>query len=91
MLNYAETILAGGPQKTPLPTEFVQVMQQVLKVDEKQPQALWYLGVHAASSNDVVAARSYWGTLLASLDPSSPDHKMIKQKLEELPAATMTE
>jgi cytochrome c-type biogenesis protein CcmH len=84
VLTYADTILAAPDGSVPLPADSVRVMDDLLKIDGTNRQALWYVGLAEARKQDPSAASIHWQRLLAQLDPDSRDYQTVKQRLETL-------
>ena len=80
---YADAILATGEGER-LPPELAPVLQRLLALDDGNPRALWYLGLDAAAAGRPDEARGYWGTLLAQLDPESPEYEALNQQINGL-------
>ena len=58
--------------------------RQVLQRDPKQPDALWQLGLAAASNGDKVEAAAHFRTLLAELPAGSPSAAQVQKALDQL-------
>jgi cytochrome c-type biogenesis protein CcmH len=88
LLEHARAILeADGAAAMPpnkLPDSFVARMKEVLALDPKQPEALWYLGLSAAQRHDAGQAKGYWTRLLTELSPSSEDYKTVRAAVDAL-------
>lgn len=83
-LAYARSLLpadGGAP-----PPVFFAVLNDVLKIDPDNPQALWYLGQQAVDAGQAARARELWGRLLTHLPPDSPDRAELERRLAALPA-----
>jgi cytochrome c-type biogenesis protein CcmH len=89
LLDHAHATLesAGGadPHK-PLPEPFLADMREVAKIDPKNTEALWYLGLAAAQRHDKEEATLQWKRLLALLPPDGDDAKLVQRALEALAA-----
>jgi cytochrome c-type biogenesis protein CcmH len=89
LLDHAHAVLevAGGADpKTPLPEPFLADMRQVAKIDPKNTEALWYLGLAAAQRHDKEEAIAQWKRLLALLPPEGDDTTLVQRALEALAA-----
>lgn len=83
-LAYARSLLpADGAAPPPA---FFAVLNDVLKIDPDNPQALWYLGQQAVDAGQAARARDLWGRLLTRLPPDSPDRAELERRLAALPA-----
>lgn len=76
--------LAGGMSDEHPPADLVAVATRVNALDAKQPDALWYLGLAAATRGDKFRAAGYWGKLAAELPPGSSQQKLVQQRLDSL-------
>jgi cytochrome c-type biogenesis protein CcmH len=83
-LEYASLILAELPEGALLPPDFVQIMREVVAVDPKNGDALYFLGVSEAQTGNAVKARDYWTRLLAVLPEGSEDRAAIQRQIDEL-------
>jgi cytochrome c-type biogenesis protein CcmH len=88
LLDYGEAILtAAGPAKSPqdrLPPKFLEVMRQVYALDDRNPVALWYLGVDHAQAGRKAEAAALWQRLLERLPPNAPERAALAKRLEML-------
>ena len=89
LADYAETVaLANGGKFAGKPTE---LLNQALKLEPNEPQALILAGVAAGDRGDFKAAVAYWERLLPLVEPGSEEEQSIKAgiaKLQEKAAAT---
>ena len=60
-------------------------MRRIEQLDPQQPEALWYLGLDAATTGRPRDAEGYWRRLLPLLDPKSPDAATVSEALAGLP------
>jgi cytochrome c-type biogenesis protein CcmH len=58
----------------------------VAKIDPKNTEALWYLGLAAAQRHDKEEAIAQWKRLLALLPPEGDDTTLVQRALEALAA-----
>jgi len=86
LVTYAVAILTRDPpaDTARLPAEAAEALRTALEIAPDSQAALWYLGIDAANAGQPDAARAMWTRLLASIDPSSPDHAEVKAKLDAL-------
>lgn len=85
--GYATVLLGPAEQKTGLPEvgqQAAELFEKVVKLDPKDPESNWYLGIRALQGGQKDAARSHWQVTLAALDPSSEDYKAVKKELDGL-------
>ena len=76
LADYAETVaLANGGKFAGKPTE---LLNQALKLEPNEPQALILAGVAAGDRGDFKAAVAYWERLLPLVEPGSEEEQSIK-------------
>jgi cytochrome c-type biogenesis protein CcmH len=86
LTTYADIVLTAPGRIPPLPEASIKVMRQILSENPQDPQALWYVGLAAAQSGDIGAARGHWKQLLDNLDPASFTHAAVMRRYQELHA-----
>ena len=75
----------GSSLKDDKPTpEFVAVATQIHALDQKQADALWYLGLAAMQNGDRYRAASYWAKLVAELPAGDPQRALVQHRLDDL-------
>ena len=88
LLDYGEAVLtAAGPQTSAsqrLPAKFLEIMHQVYALDDRNPVALWYLGVDHAQAGRRAEAAALWQRLLERLPPNAPERAALAKRLEML-------
>ncbi len=84
LVSYGDALLALGPPGTEPPVKAVEVMRQALEIDAHRPEALWVVGLAEAAHGDKSAAAALWGTLLAQLNPGTPQYLEVKRRLDDL-------
>lgn len=65
----------------------IQLIERALKVDAKNPMALWLAGSAAMQARNAPKAIGYFQRLLAVLPPDSEDAKMIQETIAQIKAA----
>ena len=83
LLAYADA-LAEGIDGDKLPAPFIGAMQQINAIDPNQPDALWYLGLDAATHGDKYRAARLWQRLEVQLPADSQDRKSLQERLDAL-------
>lgn len=83
-LEYGSLLLAELPEGALLPPDFVRLMREVVVVDPRNPDALYFLGVSEAQTGNAAKARDYWARLLAVLPEGSEDRAAIQRQMDEL-------
>ena len=83
-LEYGALLLAEVPQGGLLPPEFVGLMRDVLAVDAKNADALYFLGVAEAQTGNAKKARELWTRLLVLLPEGSEDRAEVQKQIDGL-------
>ncbi|MGE5515506.1 MAG: c-type cytochrome biogenesis protein CcmI [Bacteroidota bacterium] len=83
-LEYGAVLLAQVPQGGALPPEFVRLMREVVAVDPKNPDALYFTGLAEAQLGNSAKARDLWTRLLTLLPEGSEERGEIQQQLDGL-------
>jgi cytochrome c-type biogenesis protein CcmH/NrfG len=82
-MEYAEATLHAAPATgvARLPAQTGDALQALLRVDEKNWQALWLLGLDALAAGDMAGARERWQRALTvgTLGPARQD--MVRRRL----------
>lgn len=82
---YAGVLAAENKSLSGRPTELVN---QALKLDAKEPDALMLAGAAALQRGDKATARKRWEQLLPLLEPGSEDAKWLQQEIQQLSSAS---
>jgi cytochrome c-type biogenesis protein CcmH len=83
-MEYADLLLDDVPQGAPLPAEFVGVMREIVAVDPKNPDALYFLGISEMQMGNKIKARDYWTRLIVLLPEGSEDRATIQKQVDAL-------
>lgn len=84
-LALADALLGGTEDPpSPLPAAAAAALKQALTLDPSNRDALWILGADAAKQGRKTEAAELWGRLAAQLDPGSPDHAFVKERIDGL-------
>ncbi len=82
LTDYAETLASLGEGRfAGKPT---QLINQALKLNPQEPQALILAGVAAGEREDYKAAIGYWERLLPMVEPGSEEETSLKEALDRL-------
>jgi cytochrome c-type biogenesis protein CcmH len=73
--------LGGGVANERLTPQFADLAIEIHALDDKQPDALWYLGLAAAAHGDPAHAAAYWKQLLAMLPAGGEDRAAVERRL----------
>jgi cytochrome c-type biogenesis protein CcmH len=84
LVEYGQSLAAQAKPGDKLPAQAIVVMRQVLTLDHRRPEALWYVGLAEAERDDKAAAAALWNRLLAQLSPGTPAYDKVKQRLDGL-------
>ncbi len=74
---------AAGRRQT---AKSVEVSQRILELDPKNPEALWFVGIHHASEGRRDKARALFDKALAQL-PDSPQTEELRRRAKDLVGA----
>lgn len=83
-LELASLLLDEIPQGAPLTPEFVGLMREIVAVDPKNADALYFLGVSEMQTGNKAKARDYWTRLLVLLPEGSEDRATIQKQVDAL-------
>lgn len=64
--------------------EALALFEEALGLAPDDPELHWYLGIRALADGDATRAREHWETVLAGLDPTSPDWATVRARLDQL-------
>ena len=81
----ARAILNGNREADKLPSASVKLFERVLKLDENNTEALYFVGLAKAQKGEISLARIKWTKLLSKLDVESRAHELVQQQLNRLP------
>jgi len=82
----AEVEMLLGEPNQPLTESTLTLYRRMLALDDRQPDALWFLGLSEAQSGRPDAAADLWNRLLVLLPPDSDEHAMLSARINELVA-----
>jgi cytochrome c-type biogenesis protein CcmH len=81
LAQYARAIRrAAGDKQT---EKSIAVSRRILKLDQDNAEALWFVGVHEARKGNTEKARDLFDKALATL-PDSPQTKELRRRAEEM-------
>ena len=83
----AEAEMLLGDPAAPLPHQAIALYQRMLALNERQPDALWFLGLAAKQAGRTSEAGALWTKLLDMLPPGSDEHDMLSSRIAELATA----
>lgn len=81
----ARAILNGNREADKLPSASVKLFERVLKLDENNTEALYFVGLAKAQKGEISLARIKWTKLLSKLDVESRARELVQQQLNRLP------
>lgn len=87
LIDYGKALLAARGGKAPdqtLDPTFVDVMKRIIRLDDDNAVALWYLGLAELQAGNKGPAREYWNRLLAVMPKDSPERETLKHRMEQL-------
>ncbi|HVH77354.1 MAG TPA: c-type cytochrome biogenesis protein CcmI [Stellaceae bacterium] len=76
--------LGGGVANERLTPEVAGLASRIHALDDKEPDALWYLGLAAAAHGDPARAATYWRQLVAVLPAGGADRAAVERRLAAL-------
>lgn len=82
MADYAEVLIMSGENRTQGKPK--KLIDQALKLDPENPQALLLAGVAAMQAGKRAEAAAYWERLLPMVEPGSEMEAMLKSGIEKL-------
>ncbi|HRY26279.1 MAG: c-type cytochrome biogenesis protein CcmI [Geminicoccaceae bacterium] len=83
----AAALVDGPAEPDGLPVvgdEALALFEQAATVAPDDPEPHWYLGIRALADGNPATAREHWETVLAGLDPTSPDWATVRARLDQL-------
>lgn len=83
-MEYGAVLLGQLQQGATLPPEFVRLMREVVAVDPKNPDALYFAGLSEAQTGNAAKARELWTRLLGLLPEGSDERKEVQEQLDAL-------
>lgn len=84
-LGYADVLLAQAPADAKeIPASVVAVLTEILALDERNADALYYLGLSEAQAGRKDSAKTYWTRLLATLPADSPERAGLQKQIDGL-------
>lgn len=84
-LSLAEVQKAGAPGGDETPPDFIATMRTVLKLDDANVQALYYVGLAELKAGRTAQARTMWTKAVGRATPDDPLAGEIRSRLGELP------
>ncbi|MCR6629593.1 MAG: c-type cytochrome biogenesis protein CcmI [Magnetospirillum sp.] len=83
-LEYGAMLLSQVPEGAMLPPDFVQLMREVVAVDPKNPDGLYFLGLAEAQTGNDAKARDLWTRLLVLIPEDSEDRVEVQKQIDAL-------
>lgn len=83
-LEYAALLLENVPQGSPFPPEFVGLMREILAVDPRNADALYFLGISEMQAGNKDKGREYFTRLVAVLPEDSEDRAEVQKQLDTM-------
>jgi cytochrome c-type biogenesis protein CcmH len=77
LIQGVQALIEAQKPDAPVPRRAIDLLHRAERIDPKQPEVLWYLGLVEAQAGHVEAAQAYWRRVLDVLPPDSPDRKMV--------------
>jgi cytochrome c-type biogenesis protein CcmH len=83
-MESVSVLLSNLQPNDPIPPRAENLLREVAAVAPDSAEVLWYLGVIAAREGRHAEAEHDWTALLAKLDVSSEDYKLVQDALKQL-------
>ena len=83
LTEYASSLM-GVSEPGVVSDDMAGVLGRIQKIDPKDSNVLWYLGLYAKQKDDLDTARKYWTELLTMLTPETVPYVRLKQQLDSL-------
>ncbi len=81
----ADLLLKTVSPSASIPDEVSALSEEILKLDDNNPDGLFIAGLSAASVGDITGARTHWTRLLDILPAGDSARTAVLRRLEELP------
>lgn len=81
----AEALIRAVKPGTPVPNEVGELTNEILALDQSNPDGLFISGLAAAGEGQFDLARDYWTTLLELLPPDNAAYESVSRRLAGLP------
>ena len=85
LVQLGTAIIDSSDQNGPLPGQAITVFSRALKLDSRNPDALYFMGMAHAQSGEIESARKSWKQLLGQLDAQSRAYEIVRQQIDRLP------
>jgi cytochrome c-type biogenesis protein CcmH len=83
LADYADaTLTVPGPAEVPAAS--VEALREVLKTDASNATALWLVGLAESEANHTQEAAALWKQLLSLLQPDTPAHRAVQERIKAL-------
>jgi cytochrome c-type biogenesis protein CcmH/NrfG len=84
-VQLADLLLRSVDINSKIPKEVSRLGQEILLLDNRNPDGLFISGLVAENSDDYKNARRYWTQLINILGPKHPSSKPVQERLAKLP------
>lgn len=81
----AETLVRAVKPGTPIPSEVNELTDEILALDQNNPDGLFISGLVAADAGQFDLARNRWTILLGLLPPGDTAYENVSRRLADLP------
>lgn len=85
LVQLGAAIVDASDRTAALPEDAVALFRQVLELDARNPDALYFVGMAQAQAGETESARDTWTQLLGQLDEGSRAYGVVRQQLDNLP------
>ena len=90
LLDYGEALLTvgGGKADAKLNADFIGVMRRILALNDRNPVALWYVGLAALQAGQPAAAKRHWQRLFTVIPKEAPERAVLEKRIQALEGAS---
>ena len=84
LLSFIELLLPLDALPEKMPAVLTPLLYAARGIDHDNHGILFFSGLEARSNGDQAALKTYWGQLLAKLDPQNPLYALLNQEMKKI-------
>ena len=84
LLSFVELLLPLDALPEVMPDVLTLLLNAAREIDPDNHGILFFSGLEARSNSDQAALKTYWGQLLAKLDPENPLYALLNQEMKKV-------
>ena len=84
LLSFVELLLPLDALPEKMPAVLTPLLYAARAIDPDNHGILFFSGLEARSNGDQAALKTYWGQLLAKLDPQNPLYALLDQEMKKI-------